>query len=117
MEHIPKVEAEPSAHHVLAPAGQIVGEADAWAEVLVVVVRNPADIRIGDRAVKRNQLLVSAAVLDLRTANHIEILVPTKAEVERQTRLNSPSILAVETELFGGHQEVRVPVGDGHFSN
>src|SRR5882757_2509836 len=66
LEYVPKVEAISPAQYMLTSASQIVSEADPRAEVLVVVVRYAADERIRDWAVKRNQCLIRAAILDVR---------------------------------------------------
>ena len=48
---------------------------------------------------------------DVRTADHVEILVPAQAEVQSQAAGDFPVVLEVEAELLGGDQEVRIAVG------
>ncbi len=58
LERVAKVQAVASTNHVLAGAGDVVGKTDARADVLVVVTQNLADVRIRDRTVERDQLLI-----------------------------------------------------------
>ena len=66
---------------MLASASHVVGKADARAEVLVVVLRNLADVGIRDWAVVRHQCQIGTAVLDVRPSDHVEILVPSQAKI------------------------------------
>src|SRR5260221_8863746 len=60
---------------------------------------------------------MGVVVMNIRPADHVEILVPAKAKVEGQTVGNLPIVLAVETELFGGDVEVGISVRDTHTSD
>ena len=99
---------------MLALAGEIVSETDTGAEVLVVVMRQAADIGIGERAVEGNQFLIGPAVLDVRRADHVVVLVPAQAQVQGQTARHFPVVLKVEPKLLGGDQEVGIAVGLRH---
>src|SRR6266567_5688996 len=95
-------------------AGQVIGKANARAEVQVVVLGNAADVGIGDGAVDRAQIQVGAAVLDVGPANHVVILVPAETQAQRQAAGRLPVILRIEAKLLGGHNEVGVAVGNIH---
>src|SRR5207302_46617 len=72
---------------------------------------------IGNRVVDSYEFQIGAAVLDIRPADHVEIFVPTKTEVEGQLFGDFPIVLAVDAELLGGDVEVGIAVGNGHASD
>ena len=83
LEHVPIVKTESPTQNVLACSSHVVRETDSRAEVLVVVTGYPTNVRVGDRAVERHQLLIGAAGLDVCPSDHVEILVPAETEIER----------------------------------
>src|SRR6185312_15964199 len=117
LEHVAVVQAESTTQNVLACAGQIVSEPDARAEVLIVVMRKFADVRIGEWIVERDQFLVCTAVQDVRAADQVEVFIPTQTEIQGQPRRGFPIILEIQAELLSGHLEGRIAVGNSHSGN
>src|SRR6266404_2872939 len=102
---------------MLTGAGDIVRKTDARADVFVVVARNLADIRIRDRAVKRDEFLIGATAGNERGTESIEVFVPTNAEIQSEAACDLVIILEVKTKLLGRDEKIWIAVGDRHTSN
>src|SRR5206468_8658153 len=90
------------------------GKPDTGAEVEVVVVRDAAHVWIRERAIDRLEVKIRAALLDVRPADHVEVLVPAKAQAQRQAARRLPIILEIESKLLGSNIEEGIAVGDRH---
>src|SRR5579884_64428 len=102
LEDVAVIQSEASAENMASGAGQIVSEANARAEVAIVIAglfisELPGEwADIGDC----NQLLVRAAVADGRSTDEVEIEVPTETEIQCQTPTHFPVVLEVRSELL-----------------
>ena len=70
-----------------------------------------ADVWVGDRAVEFLEFQIGAASREFRTADHVEVLVIPKAEIQGQATVDFPVVLKIDAELFGCDDEVRIAVG------
>ena len=88
-----------------------VGKADAWAEVMVVIMRKH---RV--RTVNCQEFQISPALGDRARPDQIEILVPAHSQVQSESVRSLPIVLEVQAQLFraAGHIEIRIPRAGGH---
>src|SRR3954463_4289555 len=98
-----------------ASAFDVIGKAYARTEVGIVIMRR-SDERIGEWIVEGNKLLVGGAVGYRRAAHHVEVLVPTHAEIQGQPIGGLPIILEVEAELLGASGNIGrgIAISDAH---
>lgn len=92
---------------------QIVCKTDARAEVVVVAIR-----KFGEGTADRLEFLKRPASRNRTGADKVEVLIPTNAEVQRQTLSDLPVVLEEEAQLLGaaGHIEVGI-AGTGRHTN
>src|SRR5262249_15810237 len=111
------VHAESPAEQVVAVTIQIIGKTNARAEALAVVGRLLRDQRGCQRAERSNclQFLEGAAVGDIRAADKVKVLVPTKADGDGQAVAQLPVVLEIQAKLLGIlDDEGRIANGDAH---
>src|SRR5882724_86789 len=114
LEDIAEIQTEAAANNVPAGTGQVIRKADARADVFIIVGCYLPDVGIRNWAIECDKFLIRAALANVRTADHVKVLVPSDPEIERKFAGNLPVILKVQSQLFGSHDESGVAVGDGH---
>src|SRR5579864_3475660 len=100
-----------------AMTGQVIGQSDARAEALAVVVGFLLHQTGCQRAERRDclELLERAAVGDVRSANKVKVFVPAQAKIQRQAIVKFPVILEIEPKLLGVLDDERgVAYGNTH---